>query len=241
MPDNQDTTPKTLYVFIDESGNFDFTPRGTKHYVVNALATYDPVNKRNELVRYRYKLLKEGYNQEYFHAAEDQQFIRDEVFRLLKTLENTYELHTVWVKKNKTHSSLYKEVHVKKDGSISYKSTGLGLYQKLIACLLQYIFVGKVGRVDRIVVVIGALFTGDKKKVFLKTLKHYLKTNFAGVEFDIYHHPVCVDLNCQLSDYCSWAQYVRLERGEERPHAIIKANIKSEFDYFRTGTTEYYK
>jgi hypothetical protein len=165
MPETQEIIPKTLYVFIDESGNFDFTPKGTKHYFVNGFATFDPVTLREELVRLRYQLLREGYDHDYFHASEDPQFIRDEVFRLLKTLDNTYELHTVWVQKNKTHSSLYKEAQVKKNGSISYKSTGLCLYQKLIACLLQYIFVGKANNVDRIVIVIGALFTGDKKKI----------------------------------------------------------------------------
>jgi len=88
---------------------------------------------------------------------------------------------------------------------------------------------------------VGSLFTGDKNKIFMKTLKNYLKTNFTGIDFDIYAHAVSVDLNCQLADYCSWAQYVRLERGESRPHSIIAGNIKSEFDYFARGGTIYYK
>lgn len=240
MPKNQETTSKTLYVFIDESGNFDFSPAGTKYYLVNGFVTFDPVIHREELVHLRYQFLREGYNHEYFHASEDKQFIRDEVFRLLDTLGDSFEVHTVYAQKNKTHSSLYKESYVKKDRVIT-RNTGLGLYQKLCECLLQYIFRGKAGQVDQIIIVVGALFTGDKKKVFMKTLKHYLKTNFSGVNFDIYSHPVSVDLNCQLADYCSWAQYVRLERGENRPHSIIENNIKSEFNYFARGETTYYE
>lgn len=240
MSEREATISHTLYIFIDESGNFDFSPKGTKHYVVNALATFEPVMQREELVRYRYELLREGYDQEYFHASEDQQFVRDEVFRLLGRLQGLYELHTVWVQKNKAHPSLYEESYEKK-GRVITRTTGLKLYQKLNECLLRYIFQGKGGAVDRIVVVIGSLFTGEKKKVFLKTLKHYLKTNFPGVEFDVYCHPVGSDLNCQLADYCSWAQYVRLERGETRPYSVIAPSVKSNFDYFGTGTTLFYE
>lgn len=39
---------KTLYLFIDESGNFDFSPKGTKYFVLTALATFDPLMKREE-------------------------------------------------------------------------------------------------------------------------------------------------------------------------------------------------
>ncbi len=237
MPEISETIPKTLYVFIDESGNFDFSAKGTKHYVVNALATFYPVVRREELLKYRYRLLQEGYDQEYFHAAEDPQFVRDEVFRLLGQLSGSYETHTVWVQKNKAHPSLYKETYTKKGRTIS-RVTGLGLYQKLNECLLRYLFANKRGLVDRIVVVIGSLFTGDKKKVFLKTLKHYLRANFPGVEFDVYCHPVGFDLNCQLAD---WAQYVRLERGEMRPFNVIQPSVQSNFDYFGTGTTHFYE
>lgn len=240
MSDVETTSPRTLYVFIDESGNFDFTPSGSKYFVLTGLATFDPVIQREQLVKLRYQLLREGYDHEYFHASEDKQFVRDEVFRLLGSLTGSYEVHTVWAQKNKAHSSLYKESYVKK-GNVITNNTGMGLYQKLCECLLQYLFRGKAGQVDRIVVVIGALFTGDKKKVFMRTLKHYLKTHFTGVAFDIYSHPVCADLNCQLADYCCWAVSVKLERDEVRPLSVIKPNLKSAFDYFRTGTTEYYE
>ena len=33
---------KTLYVFIDESGNFDFSPSGTKYFILTTLTTIVP-------------------------------------------------------------------------------------------------------------------------------------------------------------------------------------------------------
>lgn len=34
---------KTLFVFVDESGNLDFSPSGTNHYVLAAVATTNPL------------------------------------------------------------------------------------------------------------------------------------------------------------------------------------------------------
>ena len=232
--------PKTLFLFIDESGNFDFSPKGTKYFVLTALATFDPLMKREELIRLRYELLASGTDQEYFHATEDMQKVRDQVFEILSKIDSTFEIHSVVAQKNKAHSSLYKEQYQKGDKMIT-RITGIGLYEKMCQTLLQYIFEGKKEKVDRVVVLLGSLFVGERRKSLLQTLKSFLKSSFSGTPFEIYCHSSSADLNCQLADYCCWAISVRRERGEERPYKIIKSRIKSEFEIFRTGTTEYYK
>ena len=128
-----------------------------------------------------------------------------------------------------------------KKGRLIQRSTGIELYRKLAECLLQYIFKGKEGTASKIIVVLGSLYVGDKKRVILQTLKHFLKTNFSGIPFEIYSHQTCADLNCQLADYCCWAIAVRAERGEERPYEVIKTQVKSIFDIFKNGDREYYK
>lgn len=230
---------KTLYLFIDESGNFDFSPKGTKYFILTGFITSDPVNKREELVKLRYKLLAEGVDQEYFHATEDLQVVRDQVYEFLYLLGNTYEVRAIAAIKNKTNPSLYKESYIKKGRQIE-RNTGMGLYKKLCECLLQYIFRGKSERVDKIVVVLGSLFVGEKKKIVLQTLKHFLKNRFSGIPFEIFSHQTCSDLNCQLADYCCWAISVYAERKEKRPLEIIKSQVKSIFDIFKNGDKEYY-
>lgn len=231
---------KILYLFIDESGNFDFSPKGTKFFVLTGFATFDPVIKRDDLVRLRYKLLSEGVDQEYFHATEDKQTVRDEMFAFLATLGATYEVHSIIARKNRTNPSLYREYYMKGDRFIQ-RTTGIGLYKKLCECLLKYIFKGKSRQVGKIIIVAGALFVGDKKKTLLQTLKHYLKNNFPGVPFEIYSHQSCADLNCQLADYCCWAVGVYMERSEKRPYEVIKPQVRSVFDIFKSGETEYYQ
>jgi RNA binding exosome subunit len=240
LKENNLKKEKILYLFIDESGNFDFSPKGTKYFVLTGFTTFDPNVKRGDLVKLRYRLLSEGLDQEYFHATEDKQTVRDEVYAFLATIGDTYEVHSIVARKNKTNPVLYKESYMKGSRLIE-RVTGLGLYKKLCENLLQYVFKGKADKVDKIVIVLGSLFVGDKKKTLLQTLKHFLKTNFVGVPFEIYSHQTCADLNCQLADYCCWAIAVKSDRGEERPYEIIKKQVKSEFDIFKNGDKEYYK
>lgn len=230
----------TLYIFLDESGNFDFSPRGTKYFILTALATFNPLLKRDELIKLRYELLANGVDQEYFHATEDLQRTRDEVYKIISSIGSTAEVHTVTAEKRKTHPSLYKESYFKGTKLIT-RVSGAGLYHKMCETLLKYVFQGKSKNVDKIVVVIGSLFVGDKKKTTTKTLKQYLKAHFPETPFEIYSHPACADLNCQLADYCCWAMAVSKERGETRPYKIIEPMIRSEFDIFRSGTTDYYQ
>jgi len=229
----------TLYLFIDESGNFDFSPRGTKYFIVTAFSTFDPLIYRERLLALRYRLLSEGVNQEYFHATEDRQATRDEIFMILKDLKDTFDIHAVVAQKNKTHSSLYREYRIKHGRSIP-QVTGTVLYQRICQTLLKHVFRGKQSHVSNVVVVLGSLFVGDKKKALLQTLKHRLKRNFPGMPFEIYSHRTSMDLNCQFADYCSWAIAIRRERREERPYRMIKSRIKDEFDMFHHEMTEYY-
>ncbi len=216
---------KTLYLFIDESGNFDFTPKGTKYFVLTGFLTLDPVIKRGEMIKLRYKLIAEGVDQEYFHASEDQQSVRDQVCEVLSQVGDTFEVRSIIARKNKTSPTLFKETYSKK-GKIIERNTGIGLYRKLAECLLKYIFEGKKGSAEKIVVVLGSLYVGEKKSVVLQTLKHFLKNNFPGVPFEIFSHQTCADLNCQLADYCCWAISIRAERGESRSYEIIKKRVK---------------
>ncbi len=229
----------TLYLFLDESGNFDFTTKGTKYFILTALATFDPLTKREDLIKLRYQLLSDGIDQEYFHATEDLQRTRDQVYNIISHIGSGAEVHAVIAQKNKTHPSMYKEAYMKGSRHIT-RVTGSALYQKMSETLLKYVFKGKGNHVDKIVVVVGSLFVGERKKAMTRTLKQYLKANFPDVPFEMYSHSACADLNCQLADYCCWAISVLRERGEKRPYSIVQPMIKSEFEIFGLGTTEYY-
>lgn len=236
---------KTLYIFIDEAGNFDFTPDGTKFFVLTAITTTQPLKSRNYFLELKYKLLKAGFNQEYFHATEDKQEVRDLIFNKIKELDD-FDIDCVLAQKNKTNPSLYIEHDAwqKEGGEIVLKTVHYEekFYKLISQTLLQYIFnrYQNFNTVNEIVVVLGSLFTNKKRGYILKSLKQYLKLKFKKPSY-IYFHRACADINCQLADYCGWAVFVKIERNECRPSEVIGKKLKSRFDIFARGDTEYYQ
>ena len=227
----------TLFVFIDESGNFDFSPKGTKYWVLTAVTTRVPMKGREELIRLRYELLARGINQEAFHATEDRQEVRDRVYQILRQLDD-YFVHSVFVQKNKANPALYE-----RGGKGKTKHRGEDLYSVVAKALLKYVFLryGDSSSFEEVVVVLGALFTRAKQDVINQVLKSQLKEHIQK-PFHIYFHDGRADINAQIADYCCWAVYRKLEDGEHRPLDSIKPRVAAPpFDIFKSGTTEYYK
>lgn len=240
------TEKKTLYIFIDESGNFDFSPKGTKYFALTSVATVKPSTGREAFLELKYNLLKERNSgvTDFFHATEDQQNIRDRVFNLIGKSDD-FLVDSIIAQKNKTNPSLLQrtEVYQGKDGKDHVRAvkTEEEFYRMISNTLLKYTFnnYGALDHIEQVVVILGALFTKNKQEYVLKNLKKYLKENF-GKPFFIYFHSVQCDINCQIADYCGWAIYVNWERGETRPLESIKGKVKSMFEIFKSGTTEYY-
>jgi len=222
---------RTLFIFIDESGNFDFSPKGTKYFVLSSVSTLIPLGKER-LEEIKYDLMKNGINLEYFHATEDRQIVRNQVYNFIKKLGDI-EIDSVIVQKNKTNPSLY----------VSTKNKGEKLYTIALKVLLQYIFrrYDNSANIDQVVIVLSSIFNTKKRELIKKTVKIYLKQIYSK-PFYLYFHENRSDKNTQIADYCCWAIYRKWTDGELRPYNAVKKRnkIKSEFDIFKTGSTIYY-
>lgn len=203
---------KTLYLFIDESGNFDFSSSGTKHFVLTCLKTSTPYIDRNKLLRLKYKLLSSDINQEFFHATEDKQIVRNLVFKLIKSLRDDTNSYSLVIKKENIKKSLH-------DPLKFYELVCLNLVRNVLSK-------SKADEYRKVVIILGSIFIKNKQSSILKTLKQYLKSNFS-IPFGIYFHKSQSDLNSQLADYFGWAVYVKFERNELRPINEIKSKIKT--------------
>ncbi|MFZ5366000.1 MAG: DUF3800 domain-containing protein [Patescibacteria group bacterium] len=229
---------ENLFIFIDESGNFDFSSAGTKYFVLTSVSTLTPLIQRGNFLKARYQLLSDGIDKESFHATEDEQVVRDKVYDLIKQL-NDCIVDSVVAQKNKANPSLYIEEYTKR-GRLITREVEAEFYRTVCQTLLQYVFRRYDNSdIDQIIVVLDAIFTKSKRQIILKTLKSYLKQHFQK-PFHVYFHQARADINCQIADYCGWAVYVKNERNELRPYNEIKDKIKSEFPIFRRGTTVYY-
>lgn len=223
---------KTLYIFIDESGNFDFSPTGTKHFVLTALSTTEPFKVGSSLLKLRYELLPQyqcGPKMEesgYFHCAEDTQAVRDKVFDILVNTDDKIRIDSVIAQKNKAY--------------VAYRESEK-LYELMGETLLKYSFNRATWQgFDHVVLVFSSIFDKKKrgflKQAFKSLIKQYAKTSFA-----LYFHDSKFDLCNQAVDYFCWAIYRKWESKDERSLNLVVQLINTQFPIFQRGTTEYYQ
>jgi len=213
----------TLYVFLDESGNLDFSRSGTEHYVLAAVTTIKPLASSQGLQQLKYDLLEQGIDTEYFHASEDRQATRNEVIKRLQTMSNTIKVHYIYAQKPKAHPRL---------------QNSAAFYAKLGTVLIKFIINYKSNGFSKVVIVFDKALTRKDQKAFLGEIKPELKK--LGKPYEIYFHRTLSDFNGQIADYFAWAKYVSLERNEQRPINALSNITMTEFDLFARGTKIWY-
>ncbi len=223
----------TLYLFIDESGNFDFSPGGTKFFILTVLSTINPFEIGSPLLRLRYDLLpnyacgRSIEEQGYFHASENTLEVRNNVFSILSTINHPMRVDSVIAQKNKANPKFYKQP--------------TEFYKVLGEALLKYAFNRAVWRdYDHVVVVFSSLFEKKKRGILKQSFKSIIKQH-AKVTFALYFHDSKFDLCNQVADYFGWAIYRKWESEDVRSYTLIKNLVKSEFEIFACGETLYYE
>lgn len=224
---------KTLFIFIDESGNFDFSPNGTKYFVLTALSTTNPYKIGSPLLKLRYDLLPNyscGPVMEesgYFHASEDAQSVRNSVFDILINNADYTRIDSIIAQKNKANPKFYNQP--------------LEIYKLMGQVLLKYSFNRASWRgFDHVVLVFSSIFDKKKRGILKQTFKSLIK-QMANTSFALYFHDSKFDLCNQAVDYFGWAIYRKWDSEDKRSYQLIKKQIKSEFEIFQKGETEFYK
>lgn len=225
---------KTLYLFIDESGNFDFSPSGTKFLILTVLSTTHPFEIGQRLLKLRYDLLPNyacGPSMEergYFHASEDTQQVRDQIFPILVSADHEVRVDSVVVQKNKAHPTLQQQP--------------VEIYRIMGEAALKCAFNRATWHgYDHIVLVFSSLFDRKKRGILKQAFKSLIKRH-AHTPFALYFHDSKFDFCNQAVDYFGWAIYRKWESNEHRAYDFVKDRglIKSEFEVFKNGEEEYY-
>ena len=71
------------YIFLDEGGNFDFSPTGTRYFVLASVTMRRPFPAHGPLDDFKHDCLEFGLDAEYFHCADDNPRVRRKVFDLI--------------------------------------------------------------------------------------------------------------------------------------------------------------
>lgn len=220
---NSGDARRVLYVFIDESGNFDFTEKGTSHFVMSAVYTYSPCVTAAPLQELKYKLMASRSPQLEFHATENSRGTRRRVAEAICGLKDEMKVKTFYVDKHYTHPS---------------RQSPVGMMEVFGLAFARWISNGLRGDFDEVILMFDSVLTGKQRDAFQKKLKPLLKK--LSKPFHIVFHPVKSDLNGQIADYFAWSTFRRLESQDEEPLRALSTVEHDVFNLFQSGHTKYY-
>ncbi len=226
---------KRYYMYLDEAGNFDFTPRGSKYFIMTCVVMERPFNHVVDFASLKYDCLEKGLDAKKckdshkFHAAEDAQVIRDSVFDVVSQHLEDMSVYSVVIRKNMTNPAIRDQPTI---------------YLKVFKWLVGYVFSHEYfDDIEGIVVVTDTIPVKKKLSDLRSALKKYMNERSAkmGIPYRLYHHRSESDINLQVADYCCWAIQRKWERDDDRSYVIIEDAIAGEGDLFKYGDTVYYR
>lgn len=214
------------YVFADESGNFDFSRRrGASKYFILTTVTTDDLSAGQALLDLRRELAWRGLGLDTeFHATTDSQAIRDHVYGVHANHE--FRVDATILQKSKAQPSI--------------RSTDERFYQMAWYLDMKYLAPRIVGRDHELFVVGASLGTKKRRRVLHAAIADVLHQVSPTTRFRVASWEATSDPCLQVADYCAWAIQRKWESDDPRSHALIARKVRTEFEAFRTGTTEYY-
>lgn len=211
MPD------RFLYIFLDEAGNLDFSPTGTRFFLLGAITKERPFNAYKELTELKYDLAETSIELEYFHASENAQPVRKRVFDVIRAHLEGVRIDSLIVEKQKTRPSLQAEEK---------------FYPRMLGQLLKRILETYDLREFKEVLVFTDRIPIQKKR---GTIEKAIKVTLARLlpstaRYRLIHHSSKSNLDLQIADYCTWALYRKWNAGDLRSYQHIQPAVASEFD-----------
>lgn len=217
---------------LDESGDLDFSPKGSHYYVFGVAWTYDPAPLAHELTSLRFSLIKKGHGERLgaFHACEDPAPKRKLVLGILAKCTN-WHFAAIVVDKPRVNPSLY-------DAEI--------FYPKFATMVLRFVFKGRVKpKTSQVLIYTDTLpFTGSRAKAVEGTIKAACRDDLAaGIPFHVLHHRRESNAWIQVADYCCWSICRKWEQGDTGAYDKISCRLAArEIDPMSRGDgTVYYQ
>lgn len=214
-----------VYLFFDESGNLDFTANGSRHFCFGALTLRDPGPLTAELARLRYGLLQDGLELDCFHAAEDRQAVRNQVFGALQCVGERplhaggFDFDVLVTDKRLVPAEL-------RDPFEFYAWLGYALVDSVLE---------RFRAVDeQVVIITDTLPLQRDRKALAKAFRNGIRDSLGTRRFNIVHHLSAAHAGLQAADYCTWAVQRKL-RGDDRSYQLVKRWIRAEWEAFGTG------
>ena len=214
-----------VLIFADEAGNFDFSRnQGASKYFAICTVTAPDWSYGNDLLDLRRDLAWRGRHLEAgFHASEDPQAIRDEVFALLSGMD--VRVDATLLEKSKAEPHLHNE---------------LPLYKMAWYLHFRHVTPRVVRRDDDLLVVAAQYGTRKRRARFVEALRDVMRQVTRCNSHRVAFWPDQSEPCLWAADYFMWAIQRYYERGDDRSYRLIEPKVHSCFAPFEVGATHYY-
>jgi hypothetical protein len=231
-----DALGRKVYLFTDESGNFDFRsptehPGGpTRYFSVGTMMMTDETAVellRADVARLREDLTREGHDllPEGFHATEDKQVVRDAMYAVIA--KHPVRFDSTLLEKAKA------QPQTRVDNATFYQYAWY-YHFKMLA---QY----ELRAGDELMIVAASLGTKKFQSAFRLAVKNVVTQ---CCPWHITRHVAFWDMasdSClQVADYGLWAVSRHWERGDNRALLQIPGKVATQYDLWDRGKTYYY-
>lgn len=236
---NIENIKNTTYIFVDESGDMDFSHKGSEYYLFNFLVKKRPFKLHEYISNYRYELLERNLdplmgsriNIEYFHANNDNKHIKNEIFNIISTFD-------------KENVKIYAYILEKEKVSPDKRKSKEHFYiDNLIYSIGKLLT--KLDIDTNFVIITDNLPVENNKKKQEKALKlgvhNYIKENNLHLRYDIFHHCSASSVNLQIIDYIGWAINRKYEHNDGTYYKKVQKYILSEDIVTKDREKKYYE
>lgn len=214
------------FIFSDEAGCFTFerNDRASRYFMVCTIAVPDCsvgdglLQLRRELVWRRLPVGEE------FHATEDVQAVRDEVYRYISGLDFRVDVTLLEKSKAQPQTRESKEQFYKTAWYFHFKHVGPQLLREKTEA---YICAASIG-------------TKKGQAVYTSAVNDVLQQVVQRQQWATFFPRAIAEPCLQIADYCAWAIQRKWERGDDRAYQLISNKVISEYDLWRNGQTHYY-
>jgi len=220
-----------IFIYLDESGNYTFSEKGSKYLIYTALTTRNPYLIHYNLCELERKLMQKQTNLDpgYFHATENKQRIRNEGFKVLGESEG-YEIDSVVVEKTKINPVLRDEIK---------------LYKKIYGILLNHV-ISRYSDLSKISIFMDNVPNRKKRGAMEKGIKETLSeiVEHKKIKYHLLHSSSALSYGLQAVDYCCWALKKKCgdwnQIADERPYSEICHRVKSNYNMCVYGDSKKY-
>jgi hypothetical protein len=216
-----------LYVFADEAGCLEFSRgRNVSKYFILCTVSLKSCAVGHSLQELRRELAwRKMELGDYFHATEDKQAVRDEVFATI--CQHDFRIQALVMEKSKA------QPHVRSSRARFYQYGWYYHFKHVAPKILD--------ANSEIMVTTASIGTKKERASFENAVDDVMKQtvrNRAGWATNFC--PAAAEPCLQVADYCAWAIQRKWERNDTRSYDLIKDRMVHEYDLWQRGTQHYY-